>query len=69
MDKKMFFYEVDPLFFYDSNNDGFGDFEGLDQKINYFQYLNIDAILLPDIFNQEDNFYYQFVIFNPGYLK
>ena len=50
----MFFYEVDPLFFYDSNNDGFGDFEGLNQKINYFQYLNIDAILLPDIFNQED---------------
>ena len=41
-------------FFYDANNDGFGDFKGLSQKINYFQYLNIDAILLPDIFNQEE---------------
>ena len=54
MSKKLFLYEVDPLFFYDSNNDGFGDFKGLSQKINYFQYLNIDAILLPDIFNQEE---------------
>ena len=54
MSKKLFLYEVDPLFFYDTNNDGFGDFKGLSQKINYFQYLNIDAILLPDIFNQEE---------------
>ena len=54
MSKKLFLYEVDPLFFYDANNDGFGDFKGLSQKINYFQYLNIDAILLPDIFNQEE---------------
>ena len=29
MSKKLFLYEVDPLFFYDSNNDGFGDFKGL----------------------------------------
>ena len=54
MSKKLFLYEVDPLFFYDANNDGFGDFICLSQKINYFQYLNIDAILLPDIFNQEE---------------
>lgn len=54
MSKKIFLYEVDPLFFYDANNDGFGDFKGLNQKLSYFQYLNVDAILIPDIFNQED---------------
>ncbi len=54
MNKKIYLYEVDPLFFYDSNNDGFGDFKGLNLKIDYFKYLNIDGLLLPDIFNQED---------------
>ena len=54
MSKKLFLYEVDPLFFFVFNNDGFVDFIGLCQKINYFQYLNIDAILLPDIFSQEE---------------
>ncbi|WP_022934597.1 alpha-amylase family glycosyl hydrolase [Mesomycoplasma moatsii] len=52
--KKMFLYEVDPLFFYDNNDDGFGDFSGFIKKIDYFNFLNIDGIVFPDIFNQED---------------
>ena len=52
--KKMFLYEVDPLFFYDDNDDGFGDFSGFIKKIDYFNFLNIDGIVFPDIFNQED---------------
>ena len=52
-DKKLLIYEVDPLFFKDANNDGFGDFEGFISKLDYFKYLNIDAVCFPDIFNQE----------------
>lgn len=54
INKKMFLYEVDPLFFYDSNNDGFGDFKGFAKKLDYFDFLNIDAFVFPDIYNQED---------------
>ncbi len=53
-DKKYFLYEVDPLFFHDGNNDGYGDFEGFLKKIDYFDFLGIDGIMFPDIFNQED---------------
>lgn len=53
MNKKIFLYEVDPLFFYDGNDDGFGDFKGMNKKIDYFNFLNVDGIILPDIFNQE----------------
>ncbi|MBR3259197.1 MAG: hypothetical protein IKG09_00365 [Mycoplasmataceae bacterium] len=52
--KKLFLYEVDPLFFYDFDNDGFGDFKGFLKKISYFDFLNIDGIVFPDIFNQEN---------------
>ena len=53
-DKKLFLYEVDPLFFYDFDNDGFGDFKGFLKKISYFDFLNINGIVFPDIFNQEN---------------
>ena len=39
MSKKLFLYEVDPLFFYDANNDGFGDFKGLSKKRK--EYINV----------------------------
>ncbi|MGL6124908.1 MAG: alpha-amylase family glycosyl hydrolase [Metamycoplasmataceae bacterium] len=48
---KLIFYEVNPLFFYDSNNDGFGDFEGISRKIEYFTFIGIDCVIIPDIFN------------------
>ncbi len=42
------FYELHVKCFYDSNNDGIGDFEGLRQKLDYLKTLGIDCIwLLP----------------------
>ncbi|MCL5439652.1 MAG: maltose alpha-D-glucosyltransferase [Thermoplasmataceae archaeon] len=42
------FYEVHVKCFYDSNNDGTGDFEGLRQKLDYLKTLGVDCIwLLP----------------------
>ena len=51
--KKMFLYYVDPLFFKDSANDGYGDFQGFLSKLDYFEFLNVDGIIFPDLFNQE----------------
>ncbi len=42
------FYEVFLRGFYDSNNDGLGDIVGLHEKLDYLQWLGVDAIwLLP----------------------
>ena len=51
--KKMFLYHLDPLFFQDSTSDGYGDFQGFLNKINYLEDLGVDAIIFPDLFNQE----------------
>src|SRR5208282_4210970 len=41
-------YEVHVKSFFDSNNDGIGDFQGLTQKLDYLQELGITCIwLLP----------------------
>jgi hypothetical protein len=48
---KRIFYELNPLFFYDANGDGFGDFEGISKKIAYFSFIGIDCVTIPDIFN------------------
>src|SRR5690606_32591516 len=41
-------YQMHVKAFYDSNNDGFGDFAGLTQKLDYIQELGVNTIwLLP----------------------
>lgn len=46
--KDAVFYEVYVRGFYDSNNDGIGDFRGLTEKLDYLEWLGIDCIwLLP----------------------
>lgn len=41
-------YELPVKAFFDSNNDGYGDFAGVTQKLDYLQYLGVDCIwLLP----------------------
>jgi maltose alpha-D-glucosyltransferase/alpha-amylase len=46
--KDAVFYEVYVRGFYDSNDDGIGDFKGLTQKLDYLEKLGIDCIwLLP----------------------
>lgn len=43
------FYQIYPRSFYDSNNDGVGDLPGIQQKLDYLQWLGIDAIWLSPI--------------------
>lgn len=46
--KDAIFYELHVKTFFDSNNDGIGDFQGLTQKLDYLQHLGVDCIwLLP----------------------
>lgn len=46
--KDAIFYELHVKTFFDANNDGIGDFQGLTQKLDYLQHLGIDCIwLLP----------------------
>ena len=46
--KRAVFYEIHIRGFYDSGGDGSGDFRGLNQKLDYLQWLGIDCIwLLP----------------------
>ncbi len=43
------FYEIFVRSYYDTNNDGIGDFNGITQKLDYLQELGIDAIWLMPI--------------------
>ena len=46
--KTAVFYELYVRSFYDSNADGFGDFKGMTEKLDYLEWLGIDCIwLLP----------------------
>ena len=46
--KTAVFYELYVRSFYDSNADGYGDFPGLTEKLDYLEWLGIDCIwLLP----------------------
>ncbi len=40
------FYEIYPRSFADSNGDGVGDLEGISQRLDYLQWLGVDAIWL-----------------------
>lgn len=42
--KDAIFYELHVKAFYDSNNDGIGDFNGLTEKLDYLKDLGIDCI-------------------------
>ena len=44
--EKTVFYEIYPQSFYDSNGDGIGDLPGILQKLEYLQYLGVNAIWL-----------------------
>ena len=46
--KTAVFYEIHTRAFFDGNDDGSGDFRGLQQKLDYLQWLGIDCIwMLP----------------------
>jgi len=43
-------YQIWIRSFYDSNGDGYGDFKGISEKLNYLEELGINSILLSPIF-------------------
>jgi maltose alpha-D-glucosyltransferase/alpha-amylase len=49
--KRSIFYEVMVRSFYDSNGDGVGDFPGLISKLDYLQWLGVDAIWIPPFYS------------------
>ncbi|MEW5895803.1 MAG: alpha-amylase family glycosyl hydrolase [Candidatus Omnitrophota bacterium] len=48
--QKDIIYQIYPLSFMDSNNDGCGDLRGIINRLHYLEWLNIDAIWLSPIF-------------------
>ena len=48
--EKAVFYEIYPQTFFDSNGDGVGDLPGIQQKLEYLQYLGINAVWLNPCF-------------------
>ena len=52
-------YQIYPKSFYDSNNDGFGDIEGIRQKLPYIKSLGVDVVWVCPFFKspQADNGY------------
>ena len=52
-------YQIYPKSFYDSNQDGLGDLQGIIEKLDYLQYLGIDVIWMTPFFPspQKDNGY------------
>ena len=49
--EKAVFYEIYPQSFYDSNGDGIGDLPGILQKLDYLQYLGINALWINPCFD------------------
>ncbi|XP_076365911.1 amino acid transporter heavy chain SLC3A1-like [Tachypleus tridentatus] len=47
-------YEIFPASFQDSDNDGYGDFRGLIQRLDYVQSLNVASVRLNSIFSALD---------------
>ena len=44
-------YQVYPLSFYDSNNDGVGDLKGIEQKLDYIQKLGVGSVWLNPVYD------------------
>ncbi|NPC91726.1 alpha-glucosidase [Bacillus sp. WMMC1349] len=57
--KEAVVYQIYPRSFYDSNGDGFGDLQGIIQKLDYIKLLGADVIWLCPVFDspQDDNGY------------
>ncbi|MDP4114221.1 MAG: alpha-amylase family glycosyl hydrolase, partial [Bacillota bacterium] len=57
--KEAVVYQIYPRSFYDANGDGFGDLQGVIQKLDYIKNLGADVIWLSPVFDspQDDNGY------------
>ena len=43
-------YEIAPISFQDTNGDGKGDLKGIERRIDYLQWLGVDAVWLTPFF-------------------
>lgn len=57
------FYQIWPRSFYDSNNDGHGDFNGMSAKLPYLEELGVNALWLTPIFEAPSYHGYDFTEF------
>lgn len=57
--KNKVIYQIYPKSFYDSNNDGYGDLNGIIEKLDYLAYLGVDYLWITPFFisPQNDNGY------------
>lgn len=53
--EKSVVYQIYPLSFKDSNNDGYGDIQGIIQQLSYLKLLGIDIIWLSPVYNSPMN--------------
>ncbi len=53
--KRIVLYELNTDTFLDTKASGYGDFSGILKKLNYFKYLNVQYIAIPDILLQYQN--------------
>ena len=71
--KNRIVYQIYPLSFKDSNNDGYGDLQGIISKLDYLKQLGIGMIWLSPIYEStmKDNGYdiVDYYKINPLFLK
>ncbi|SYV90076.1 Oligo-1,6-glucosidase 1, partial [Metamycoplasma alkalescens] len=53
--KKIILYELKVENFFDKERSGFGNFNGILNKLAYFKNLDVDIIAIDDILNQYEN--------------
>lgn len=52
--RRAVFYRIQPKLFQDSDGDGVGDVQGIEQRLGYVQQLGVDAIVLTPPFNEDE---------------
>ncbi|AZZ65524.1 glucan 1,6-alpha-glucosidase [Metamycoplasma phocicerebrale] len=55
--KRIVLYELKISTFFDSNNSGYGNFNGILKQLNYFKKLNVNVLAIDNVLNQYQNGY------------
>ena len=54
-EKRIIAYQLNIKTFKDSSNNGIGDFNGFNEKLNYLKKLKIDLVFIDDILKNYEN--------------